>query len=295
MKIITFIENNTEKVGLVSNDGKRVFPIQALGYNFTSVNALIDGADEAIWADLKQRVNDPDKLGFLPFDTVKLTAPIPHPKRDVLALGLNYIDHVNEVAKYMSEDPAKRAEPIFFAKHVDRAVGENEASPAHADFISSWDYEVELTVVLKKDITHFIKPEEVEDYILGYTIHNDLTARELRKHVESFFQKSLDGSTTLGPWIVTADELTFPPKKRIRLWVNDELRQDSNTGNLVFSIAECISTLSRGMTLRAGEILATGTPNGVGAGMVPENYLHAGDHIRSEIEGIGTLNINIKD
>ncbi|MFD1486148.1 fumarylacetoacetate hydrolase family protein [Lacticaseibacillus baoqingensis] len=295
MKIITYIDNDTEKVGLVSNDGQRVFPIKTLGYAFESVNALIDGADDATWAKLKRLVNDPQQTGAIAFDQVKLTAPIPHPKRDVLALGLNYIDHVNEVAKYMDEDPAKRAEPIFFAKHVDRAVGEGEATPAHADFISSWDYEVELTVVLKKEINHFVKPEAVEDYILGYTIVNDMTARELRKHVESFFQKSLDGSTTMGPWIVTADELPFPPAKRIRLWVNDELRQESNTGNLVFSIAECLSTLSKGMTLRAGEILATGTPNGVGAGMVPENYLKAGDHIKSEIDGIGQLNINVKD
>ena len=125
------------------------------------------------------------------------------------------------------------------------------------------DYECELAVILGKDAYH-VSREEAESCIFGYCILNDVTARELSRHKQNYFMKSLDGTCPMGPWIVTADEIAFPPRLRIRLWVNGQPRQDGNTGDMIFGPAEIISELSRGITLPAGTIFATGSPTGIG-------------------------------
>ena len=146
-----------------------------------------------------------------------------------------------------------------------------------------------LAVILKKD-SKDVALEDVEDYIFGYTIMNDVSAREVQTaHRQWYFGKSLDGFTPLGPWIVTADSVEFPPKLRIQSRVNGELRQDSNTEQFIHGIAEVVSELSRGMTLKAGTIIATGTPAGVGMGFDPPRFLKPGDVVECVIEGIGTL------
>ena len=141
-----------------------------------------------------------------------------------------------------------------------------------------------------------MQPEDAGDYIFGYTVLNDISARELQiRHKQWYFGKSLEGSTPMGPWIVTKDELEFPPKRRITSTVNGELRQDSNTELLIFSIQHVISELSRGMTLKAGTIISMGTPAGVGMGMEPPTFLKAGDVVECWIEGIGALTNRIAD
>ena len=155
--------------------------------------------------------------------------------------------------------------------------------------MDSLDYECELGVIIGKDAFQVSK-EDVADYIFGYTIVNDVSARNLQtRHKQWYFGKSLDGFTPMGPCIVTADEFAFPPKVGISCLVNGEVRQDSNTGNLIAGIAEIISMLSEGMTLQAGTIIATGTPAGVGMGMVPPTFLKEGDVVECRIEGIGVL------
>ena len=155
--------------------------------------------------------------------------------------------------------------------------------------VDSLDYEVERGVILGKDARN-IKAEDAEKYIFGYTVINDVSARNLQtSHRQWYFGKSLDGFTPMGPCIVTANEVSFPPSLEIRCWINGELRQDSNTARLIHGIPEILETLSAGMTLKAGTIIATGTPAGVGMGFEPPRFLKHGDEIKMEIEGIGVL------
>ena len=161
--------------------------------------------------------------------------------------------------------------------------------PSYKGLVDSLDYECELGVIIGKD-ARCVKEEDVAEYIFGYTIVNDVSARNLQtRHKQWYFGKSLDGFTPMGPCIVTADEFAFPPRVGISCLVNGEVRQDSNTGNLIAGIAEIIAMLSEGMTLQAGTIIATGTPAGVGMGMTPPTFLNEGDVVECRIEGIGTL------
>ena len=155
--------------------------------------------------------------------------------------------------------------------------------------MDSLDYECELGVVIGKDAKN-VKREDVQDYIFGYTIVNDVSARNLQtRHKQWYFGKSLDGFTPMGPCIVSADEIAVPPKQKISCRVNGEVRQDSSTANLITGITDIIVMLSEGMTLKAGTVIATGTPAGVGMGMKPPTFLKSGDVVECEIEGIGVL------
>ena len=166
--------------------------------------------------------------------------------------------------------------------------------PAYENLVDSLDYEAELAVVIGKDAKNVSK-EDAYDYIFGYTILNDMSARNLQtRHKQWYFGKSLDGFTPIGPCIATIDAFQNPPALAIKSYVNGELRQNSNTNLLIFDIAHIISELSQGMTLKAGTIIATGTPAGVGMGFVPPNFLKPGDVVACEIEGIGTITNTIK-
>ena len=155
--------------------------------------------------------------------------------------------------------------------------------------MDSLDYEVELAVIIGKDAKN-VRREDAYNYVFGYTILNDVSARNLQtRHKQWYFGKSLDGFTPIGPCIVTADEFENPPVLAIKSYVNGELRQNSSTELLLFDIAHIISELSQGMTLKAGTIIATGTPAGVGMGFEPPNFLKSGDTVTCEIEKIGTL------
>jgi len=173
---------------------------------------------------------------------------------------------------------------------VNRAVADGEPIRAHADLVESLDYEVELGVILGKDAC-CVSREEVRDYILGYTIVNDVSARNVQTaHKQWYFGKSLDGFTPMGPCILTADEVdTFPPELDLYAKVNGELRQESNTRWQIFPIDVVVAELSRGMTLKVGTIIITGTPSGVGMGMKPPTFLKEGDVVECGISKIGTL------
>ena len=231
---------------------------------------------------------------WIPLADVRLTAPIPHPVRDVVCMGLNYKAHADEMADALKEQRTERVWPIFFGKAVDRCRGTGEAIPSHSDFISTLDYECELGVILGKD-AYQVPREQVEDYIFGYTVLNDVTARELSRHKQNYFMKSLDGTCPIGPWIVTAEEIAYPPRLDIRLWVNGELRQNGNTRDMIFDVTDIVSELSRGVTLPAGTIIATGSPTGIGFGMNPPVFLKDGDVVTCQIEKIGELTNTVRD
>ena len=231
-----------------------------------------------------------EKGEFIREDECQVLAPIPRPLLDVVCLGLNYTAHVSEAERFSKEAfGGERPWPIFFAKRVNEAPGPGAPIPAHEDIVDSLDYECELGVVIGKDACG-VKKEDAGSYIFGYTIVNDVSARNLQtRHKQWYFGKSLDGFTPMGPCIVTADEIAFPPKLPISCSVNGEMRQDSTTENLITGIGEIIEMLSAGMTLKAGTVIATGTPAGVGMGMQPPCFLKPQDVVRCEIGGIGVL------
>ena len=284
MKLITFTrENGGEELGILR--GEHVLPLRELGFAFADMNDLIRRARPAELAAMRGAEGE-----GLPLEELRLLSPIPHPLQDVLCLGLNYREHAAEAAGFSKDAfDVKTAAPIFFSKRVSESQGSGSPIPAHADLTEKLDFENELAVIIGKDADH-VPPEAVADYIFGYTIVNDVSARDLQtRHGQWHFGKSLDGFTPMGPCIVTADEIPFPPRLPISTTVNGELRQDSNTGLLIHDIAEIVSTLSRGMTLKAGTVIATGTPKGVGMGEKTPRFLKPGDVVACRIEGIGEL------
>ena len=299
-----------EEVGILSKDGTKILPIANTGISYPDMNTLLAehnpqemevlrAAAEAMEApggfteDSEEAV-DTDYLAV--GTQAKILSPIPVPLQDVICLGLNYTEHAEEAAVYAKDSfTARDRYPVYFAKRVNRSPADGDPVPAYADLVDSLDYEAELAVIIGKDVKN-ITPEEVQECIFGYTILNDFSARNLQtRHTQWYLGKSLDGYTPMGPCIVTADEFSFPPRLKISSRVNGELRQDSMTDMLIFGIDYIIADLSRGMTLRAGTIISTGTPKGVGMGFDPPKFLHAGDTVTCEIEGIGTLTNTISD
>ncbi len=288
MKLVTYKYHEAEYVGLLNPDGDRIAPVGELGLHYGCMNDLISGMTEE---ERRALLNAPEKSFTRMLEDVTLLSPIPHPKQDVICLGLNYTQHADEAAVFSSDSFVKkdRRYAVYFAKRVNTSPGPDAPIPAYEGLVDSLDYEVELAVVIGRD-TFRVSRKEVPDCIFGYTILNDVSARNLQtSHTQWYFGKSLDGFTPMGPAIVTADEIAFPPRLGIRCRVNGELRQNSTTDMLITGIDEIISELSQGMTLRAGTIIATGTPKGVGMGFDPPKWLHAGDVVECEIDGIGVL------
>jgi len=226
----------------------------------------------------------------LPLDSVDILAPIPHPDQDIVCLGMNYTEHAEEAFGYSAQDfESDRSVPVFFSKRATYCQGSGGVIPAHADLTQRLDYETELAVILGKDALN-VPEEKVEEYVFGYTIINDVSARDLQtRHKQWYFGKSLDGFCPMGPCIVTRDEIAWPPALEITTVVNGETRQQSNTRLLIHGIAQIVSTLSKGMRLKAGTIIATGTPKGVAMGMKEPVYLSCGDLVECRIESIGNL------
>ena len=218
-----------------------------------------------------------------PADRVRWHAPIGRPRKDVFCLGQNYAAHAAE-----SGSPPPSA-PIYFTKPQTTIIGPGEAIPYPQGLTTRLDWEVELGVIIGrggKDI-----PEgRALDHVFGYTVFNDISARDLQYRASQWFKgKSLDGSCPMGPVLVTADEITDPQALRLRLSVNGTVKQDSNTSDMIFSVARIIADLSGGMTLEPGDCISTGTPQGVGDGRKPPEYLQPGDIVEAEVERIGVL------
>jgi 2-keto-4-pentenoate hydratase/2-oxohepta-3-ene-1,7-dioic acid hydratase in catechol pathway len=223
-------------------------------------------------------------------DNVTLDAPIPYPRKNVLCVGLNYSEHIHEAAHVRGRSSGRLPEhPLFFTKpptSVNRPDGEIVIDPAVSTEI---DWEAELAVIIGK-VGKNIREEDALSHVFGYTVLNDVTARDLQSRHKQFFKgKSLDGSCPMGPSIVTADEIADPQALPVRLRVNGVTKQDGNTKQMLFSIARIIAVLSLGMTLEPGDIIATGTPSGVGFSRVPPEFLQPGDVMETDIEGIGVL------
>lgn len=220
---------------------------------------------------------------------VSIVAPIFRPKRNLFCVGKNYMDHVKEIAGAKSEpNPSIPKYPQFFTKVPETVIGNGDIIPSHGSYTKWLDYEAELAVVIGKTGCN-ISADKALDYIFGYTIANDVTAREVQKHHVQFFKgKSLDGTCPLGPYIRHKSNFDASDLS-ITLHINGELRQDSRTSQMIFSIPQIIEQLSRGLTLYPGDIILTGTPAGVGYAMSPPRMLRPSDKVRIEIEGLGVL------
>ena len=283
MKLVTYRENGAEQVGALTKDGTAILPLPV-----PDMNTLIE---TMTLSQLSSAVTAAEGSGAsVALADVELLAPIPRPRQDVLCLGMNYKAHAPEAAKYDADAFTKeKPAAVYFSKRVSEAVAPGGVIQSHQDLVERLDYEVELAVILGKTAKH-VKAAEAGDYIFGYTVLNDVSARDVQTgHKQWYFGKSLDGFTPMGPCIVTADEIAFPPALGISSTVNGEPRQDSNTSLFLNSIQDVLEELTAGMTLLPGTIIATGTPAGVGMGFDPPKFLKPGDTVSCTIEGIGTL------
>ena len=294
MKFITFNYNNKEQVGILNKNEQGIYPIKTLGINYETMNELIENITDEEMKTLQIALEKDTKEIIFINDVCKM-APIPNPKQDIICLGINYMAHAVESARYKNEAfGGDRPYPVYFSKRVNAATGDGDYIPSYTDLVDSLDYEAELAVIIKKDAKNVAK-EDVYDYVFGYTIINDVSARNLQtRHKQWYFGKSLDGFTPMGPSIVTKDEFVNPPVLQICSRVNNELRQNSKTDLMITTIEDAIHELSQGFTLKAGTIIAMGTPAGVGMGFEPPRFLKAGDVVECEIEGIGCLRNTVK-
>ena len=283
MKLVTFLHENLEQTGVLTADESAVLVLPYLDMEEV-IRTPREELDAAVQA-----------AELLPLSEVTLLAPIPRPRQDVICLGINYHAHAEEAARYSAESFTKeRPIPIYFSKRVTEAVAPNGFIESHPGLVERLDYEAELAIIIGKTAKN-VKAEDAGDYIFGYTVLNDVSARVLQTtHKQWYFGKSLDGFTPIGPCITTADEIAFPPALKISARVNGELRQDATTDLLITGIPAIIEELSSGMTLLPGTIIATGTPASVGMGFDPPKFLKAGDVVECTIEKIGTLRNTVR-
>ncbi len=283
MRLYTIDVNGIEYVAVEGSE-KCMITLDSIGIKVNDMNELICRFDELKDA-IRQALAQHEIQGLAP-EEYRILAPIPRPRQDVICLGVNYRSHIEETVHI--HDFTQKKDAIYFSKRVNRCNNPGGRIPVY-DFVDSLDYEAELGVILKKD-TFCVSAEDAGKSIFGYTVINDVSARNIqRKHSQWYRGKSMDGYTPIGPCIVTADEIGDAHNLNIACYVNGEKRQDSNTSLMITTTEEAISELSQGMTLQAGTIIATGTPGGVAMGMPVPVYLKKGDVVRCVIEKIGEI------
>ncbi|GLQ38483.1 hypothetical protein GCM10007908_21030 [Rhizobium albus] len=282
MKLASVTHKGSCRLAVVLDGGER---FGLLDPSHTDLIALIE---TGAVIDAVQDVVDTVARG-----DIELLAPIPQPRRNIMCVGKNYSEHAKEFARSGYEAGAVAGKdiddhPALFSKLPSSVIAPDAAIELHPSITQKVDYEAELAVIIGKG-GRGISKEDAYAHIWGYTIVNDVTARDLQKnHKQWFLGKSLDTFAPMGPYVVTADEID-PENTTVQCHVNGELRQNANTRDLIFDIPTLIATLSAGITLQPGDIIATGTPAGVGIGLDPPVFLKSGDTIAVTISGIGTL------
>jgi 2-keto-4-pentenoate hydratase/2-oxohepta-3-ene-1,7-dioic acid hydratase in catechol pathway len=254
----------------------------------TTLLALVQGGP-SVWDRMRQTLDASPEHNGHPLPSIRWHAPIPRPRKNVLCLGRNYAEHIREGARAAGREAELPKAPVFFTKAPTAVNGPFDDVPWHTEVTSLLDYEAELGVVIGLGGIN-IERDQALAHVFGYTVMNDITGRDVQRlHMQWFKGKSLDGSCPIGPCVVTPDEFGDPQRKRITLRVNGVTKQDGTTADMIFPIDTTIEWLSRGMTLEPGDLIATGTPDGVGMGRTPPEYLADGDVVETEIEGIGTM------
>ena len=293
MKFISFLEwNNTEAIGVLTKDEKSVVPIADIIPDFKNYNMInfIENCNKEILYKLEKEINSFKQTYSI--EKIQLLSPITKPIHDIICVGVNYQDHINEVKDNIND--IKNTKPVYFSKRAIYIIGHNHNINSRLDLDEALDYEAELAIIIGKTAKD-INPKDVKEHIFGYTIFNDISSRKMQKeHSQWYKGKSLDTYSSMGPCIVYKDDIKDVNNLNIKSTLNDELRQSSNTKHMIHNIDELVSDLSRGMTLEAGDIIATGTPSGVGMGFNPPKYMKTGDKITCSIENIGELTNYVK-
>ena len=293
MKFVSFLEwNNTEAIGVLTKDEKSVVPIADIIPDFKNYNMInfIQNCNEEILCKLEKEINSFKQTYSI--EKIQLLSPITKPIHDIICVGVNYQDHINEVKNNIND--VQNTKPVYFSKRAIYIIGHNHNINSRLDLDEALDYEAELAIIIGKTAKD-IKPKDVKKYIFGYSIFNDISSRKIQKeHSQWYKGKSLDTYTSMGPCIVYKDDIKDVNNLNIKSTLNDEIRQNSNTKYMIHNIDELVSDISKGMTLEAGDIIATGTPSGVGMGFNPPEYMKIGDKITCSIENIGELTNYIK-
>ena len=288
MRFASLNVNGAAEPVVISQDGK----------NYCLLTHLIDGFRGDLVAYIAHNVHaghkTPEPTQWTALADHKLLAPIPVPRRNVFCVGKNYHEHAKEFAQSGFDTSAVKDElapsyPVIFTKAPSTVVADQDVVHSFSNLTQQLDYEAELAIIIGKHGRGISKADAL-DHVWGYTIVNDVTARDLQqKHRQWFLGKSMDTFCPMGPWIVTSDEIGDSANLDVRCWINGELRQDANTKDLIFDIPTIIESISAGMTLHPGDVIATGTPAGVGIGFKPPRFLKPGDEMKISIEKIGTL------
>jgi 2-keto-4-pentenoate hydratase/2-oxohepta-3-ene-1,7-dioic acid hydratase in catechol pathway len=281
MKLVTFNHSGNVEVGAIHKD--QIMNLSNFAGDMISLIEMVHGGIE----QLKDQIES--MSSGIPVESVELLAPIPEPRRNVMCLGLNYAEHAEEHYTASGRQTELPEYPIVFTKAPSSVNGPYADIPYDTAVTQELDWEVELAVIIGRKGKN-IPVEEAMEYVFGYTVLNDVSARDLQRRHKQFFKgKSLDGACPMGPWIVTADELTDPHHLRVTSRVNGFVKQDSNTAMMIFDVPSIINHMSCGMTLLPGDIIATGTPSGVGFARQPPEFLQNGDVVECEVEGIGII------
>lgn len=282
MRLITYQEQGAAHLGAVV--GEQVVVLDAVAPDMLT---LIERGEEGMQR-ARAAVERAERT--LPLAKVdRILAPIPRPRQNVICLGMNYVAHAIESDRARGREPRLPQFPVFFTKAPHTVCGPDDTIPLDPQVTSELDYEVELAFVIGRAGKN-IPRDEALGYVFGYTIVNDISARDLQsRHMQFFKGKSLDRACPMGPCIVTADEIPDPAALHVRLRLNGETRQDSHVGDLIFDIPAIIEHFSLGTTLEPGMVFATGTPAGVGLGRTPPEYMKPGDVVEAEADVIGTL------
>ncbi|MDP8924191.1 MAG: fumarylacetoacetate hydrolase family protein [Chloroflexota bacterium] len=288
MRLVTFESERGPRLGAVAGD--RVVDLAEASNGALPANmvAFIEAGPSAL--DEARSLVERGTSSGVPFGQVKLLAPIPRPRRNVICLGLNYRDHAIEIARSAGQEPKMPEHPVFFTKPPTAVIGPDEAIEYDPAVSEQIDWEVEFTFVIGPG-GRDIPAEQAMEHVFGYTVANDVSARDLQmRHGGQYFKgKSLDTFCPIGPWIVTADEIPDPHNLPVVLRVNGVEKQRSSTRELIFAVPSMIATLSAGLTLEAGDVILTGTPHGVGFARTPPEWLKDGDVVECEVEKIGVL------
>lgn len=290
MRFVTFADAGTKnKPGVLDAAGEKIVDLEAQGITADLTALILQG--EAGLAAVRQALAQPKRT--VPLAQATLGAPIPRPRRNIMCVGKNYFEHSKEFENSgfdsTSGGQAVPDAPVIFTKAPSTVAAPGDAIPSHLDPTQSTDYEGELGVVIGTGGRGIAKAD-VYDHVFGYVIINDVTARKLQGvHKQWFLGKSVDGYCPMGPYLVTADEVGDVTKLQLTTEVNGEVRQQAVVSDLIFDIPTIVETISRTMTLEPGDVIATGTPAGVGIGFNPPRFLKAGDVVRIAITGLGVL------
>ncbi|OYU79557.1 MAG: gentisate 1,2-dioxygenase [Flavobacterium sp. BFFFF1] len=299
MKLLTYLHNNTPKLGIQVND--TVVDVETLGFKSNetfpaTMLELIDAGHETV-TKLQRTLDNANENVIaacsLPLSKVTLLAPIPKPRKNIIGIGLNYTEHVAESARTLDTSNELPQKPVIFSKPPTTVTATNTEILHNTNLTQQLDWEVELAVIVGKK-GKYVPKSEALDYVFGYTVINDISARDCRRAGQWIVSKGQDTFAPMGPVLVTKDEITDPHNLNLSLKLNGVEKQNSNTKFMLFNINDLIADLSTVFTLEPGDIIATGTPAGVGAGRNPQEWMWDGDVVEATVEGIGTIVNTVK-